>query len=169
MSSCAAGMSRSVTGYCHTLEGATGSASLNLLRDIDRTIDALLGTQKAGRGLIELVTGITETINSSPCDQPLDTDNVVESILVAAENELRGFLDILVQKRHSAISAPELQGDHGESIVTEYDSTVDIFETLLSLHIDLKWAYMEHEAELEEAVGEVFASPDDIIRALKTG
>ena len=97
----------------------------------------------------------------------MDPNGSLESLAASAEDlvkeaisVLRGFDDVLEDSSIPTDDAETMSGGNNEAI-----------SCLQSLHdtmVDLRWAVLEHDADLEEPEGEVFKNVEDFLSDLKS-
>ena len=66
----------------------------------------------------------------------------------------------------AALDDDRLDGDHEEAVVNEYRETLDLLERMHAITTELRWAIMEHDADVDEVTGE-FDNAEDLIAHLR--
>jgi hypothetical protein len=143
--------------------GSIVRRDLNLLKTIDRTIDALR-EEKAKMDLHErMIAGQIERIKK--INRVIDEDGSLISMLEETRDIFAAFHAKLKMKCDSARNAPELKPEDG--VVEAY---CDIIESAASLHNtinDLCWVIGEHDADFDKVVpGGPYKTPEELFAAL---
>ena len=100
--------------------------------------------------------------------KPIDEDGTLCALFEEVESGLQGLHQLLIDKRDVARRAPELMGDHKSSVVDEYAAAIASVADLHNLMMDLRWAFGEHDADLEQPVGSAISSSEDLKAYLET-
>lgn len=143
------------------LRGST-ARSLDLLRHIDGTIDALVMTRKEMDAQREAFEGILPKLSGVPgklCEK--ETIPAFE----AAQDSLRRLVRNLRPRLDAARRAPELRADDG--VVEAYEEVIEAALALNSKIEEAKWAVLEHNADLEtDTKPLIMSDPAEIDRYL---
>jgi hypothetical protein len=142
-------------------------ADLGLLRAIDKTVDWLCDLQRKAASDISITNKIISVIISCEPETEIDPDDSICEALENWEKVLKETIDILKAKLLSARHDPELQGEREENVVCEYDNTIKTFSDLHDAVVNLRWAIMEHDADLSPVTGS-FTNPNDLIAHLNS-
>lgn len=114
----------------------SAETSLELLRKIDGTVDALSAMSKVVNGIADLYDSITDEINLLEVNegQYLDAEDRMVNALERSVSELKNLLTNLVQKRSSIDGDPRLRSHHCEALHSAYEeaeiSVVDMIESV---------------------------------------
>lgn len=120
--------------------------SLDLLRDIDGTIEALVMTRKEMDALREAFDGLLSKlydVQASLCERK------TIPALEKSQDSLRRMAQDLRGRLVAAQRAPELRPDDG--VVEAYEEVIDSILALNAKIEQTKWAVLEHNADLEKA------------------
>ena len=97
----------------------------------------------------------------------MDPEGAMESLAASAEglvkeaiSVLRGFDDVLEEAPIPTDDAEAMSGGNREAIVA--------LQRLHDSMVDLRWAVLEHDADLEEPEGKVFDNVKDFVVDLKS-
>lgn len=142
------------------------STTLDILRAVDLTVDSLSKEQRLISDLVGLCESFVERIAGLEATKVGNEDKLV-SQLEKAEEIAKDVLSGHGGRRQSAIRDPRLQGDHEETVVTEYERLMEHYEALIGCMSELRWAVLEHNADLETPEGEPFDSAEDMIADLR--
>lgn len=154
-----------VRGFCDSVS-ATSASNLKLLSDIERTVDWLSGFRKQIEGEAAFAEKFREAVACASV-KTIDSDDSIRDKIVDSEDKLKKLVAILGQKKQAAIRDPGLRGDNQTAVVSEYDQTIETVKTLHDAMAELRWAIMEHDADLEKAVSKPFSTAEDAIKDLK--
>ena len=99
--------------------------------------------------------------------KPIDADGTVATLFEEAEEGLEKLYQLLIRKRGFARNAPELEGDNKDAVVDEYTEAISAIADLHNLMGELRWAFSEHDADLEKTAGRAISSPEEMRAFLK--
>ncbi|MFQ5644702.1 MAG: hypothetical protein ACE5FQ_13545 [Thiogranum sp.] len=155
-----------IDGLCQSAGQAAETVSLGLLRAIDDTVESLARARNMTKGLVKVTRALTQSIHT--CDEnTLDADEATCGQLEVAEAALSSTLHMLTYKRLYAVRDPKLNDHHEDAVVDAYDQTIEIISHLHDAIIDLRWAVMEHDADLESPTGEPVDNVSDLMTRLQ--
>lgn len=120
--------------------------SLDLMRDIDGTIEALVMTRKEMDALREAFEGLLPKVSDVSvvlCEK--QTIPAFEQ----SQDSLRRMTQDLRARLNAARKAPELRPDDG--VVEAYEEVIDAIFALNAKIEETKWVVLEHNADLEKA------------------
>lgn len=153
-----------VLRFCATVsEGST--ANLALLKAIDETVGWLSAIQKEVEGFLGKAHKFTEFIKSCDRKAEIDPGDEISACILLAEKNVRGLVEYLSRKRQSAVDARELIGSNKKTVVSEYNQTIEKYSELHDAMLDLRWAIMEHDADLSK-VSRDYADVEELIKDL---
>lgn len=139
------------------LRGST-ARSLDLLRNIDGTIDALVMTRKVLDAQCEALSSRLTKLSSIPgvlCEK--ETIPALE----ASQESLRRMAESLRPGLEAARRAPELRADDG--VVEAYEELIAAVSGLNQEVEKFRWAIIEHNADMEGPhQAKVLSSPQEI-------
>lgn len=149
--------SRSMELMSEHLRGST-ARSLDLLRKIDGTIDALIMTRKEMDALREAFEGLLRSLEDAVA--PLCEKTTIPALEQSQESLKALYVD-LTQRCVAARRAPELRPDDG--VVEAYEEVIESVAALNQEIETVRWAILEHNADLESPQqAKVFSNPKDI-------
>jgi len=140
--------------------------SLSILRAVDETVEGLAAEEKALNGLMGLALSLIETVNNCERQQMIDPDDILVERGEKSEAALRDAVGQLELKRAAAFADPDLNGDNESAVVLGYDRTIAVAKGLHDALVDLRWAVMEHDSDLDVA-GEATNDPEEAIARLR--
>lgn len=158
----------------HTVErlrrfGAEAASAnrLELLKAIEKTFDALALECRRVSTLVDYGELLIESIETTPAASALDASGAIARQLEETERGVRDeAIPMLTAKRDAAYADPLLRGEYCDGIVSAYEELISIMERFYDTTVKLRWAVMEHDADLEEPIGGVFDSPVDLVRSI---
>lgn len=155
--------------YINYSQTVSGVANLYLLRAVQETVDSLRLLQSN----FEMFTGIAvkqiaivSKARTAGARGPIDHEGKVTAALEENENILKNLYQQMQRQRQAAFDDPELTGEHEETIVLEYDRSMERAETLHQVTRDLRWEIMEHDSDLEKPSGKIYQSSKDLISSI---
>jgi|GEM_PF-3393003 hypothetical protein len=166
-------MTEYADGNEHTVERlrrfgdeAASANRLELLKAIEETLDALALERRRVSTLIDNGEMLIESITKSST-MVFDQDGELTQQLERIERGLREeSIPTLIAKRNAAYADPQIRGDYCDGIVSAYDELISRMEKLHDTTVNLRWAVMEHDADLEKPIGDEFQSPADLLRSI---
>ncbi len=139
----------------------TGTKNIALLKAIDQTIDWLTRIQNMARVDADYAEKTAAAIATCARENPIDQESQLCNAFAEAETVLEEFHAALTKKRDAGRRAPELVGDHKDAIENEYARALDAVAALHTAMGDLRWAIMEHDADLAPVVA-AFSTAEDM-------
>lgn len=148
---------------------STETVSLDLLRAIDGTVDALNGLVKVVDGFADLCSSITADANSAEVveGEYLDEDDQAIDALSRTSIDLKDYLSVLVRKRGSIDHDPRLCDHHCDALHDAYEAAeLAVAELIESAQI-ARAAIIAHDLKAEPRGGpEIFATVNALIANL---
>jgi hypothetical protein len=152
-----------VRQFCESVsDGAT--KNLRLLSAIEQTISWLSWMQSRAKADAQFAATEAEKLKMVPRIKTIDADGTLCALFEELEENLNRLHSCLLKKKSLALEAPELNGDHKDSIVGEYTNAINAIGHLHNEIIELRWAVGEHDADLETPENIAFSTA----KALKT-
>lgn len=149
---------------------STETVSLDLLKVIDGTVDAMTGTTKIVDGLVSLVAGVSNEVNGMTAveGEYLDAGDFVIETMARTASELKDFLTVLVRKRAAIDRDPRLHDHHCEALHDAYEGTINAVAELIEALESARAAIISYDLKAEPRGGpEVFDTVNDLIANLR--
>jgi len=141
--------------------------SIQLLNAIETTVSALCYDRSFYSAIANFSHKMTEAIKKSESSEEIYSDETHLDGLLKAQEKIHNLYDLMIAKRHSAISDPRLTDEDG--VANEYTETIAVIAELHNNLNDLRWAIGEHNARISgEGRGEILRSPKDVEKYLDT-
>lgn len=156
-----------VRQFCESVSEST-TKNIRLLKAIEQTVDWLVWVQNRAKADAVFAAKAADHLKKCERVRPIDEDGTLCALFEEVESGLQGLRQLLIDKRNVARSAPELQGDHKTSVVDEYTAAIAAVADLHNLMMDLRWAFGEHDADLEQPGGPAISSAVDLKAYLET-
>ncbi len=144
----------------------TAGASLDLLRAVEMTVDALRKEQTLLSAFIKTGRNLQECVQNLLHSEVIDHDDSTAQLLEQVEKKAQDVYDLYTRKMQSAIDDKKLNGDHKEDVVSEYKQTLELLAEFHNLLSELRWAIMEHDADVAEEAG-TYSNIEDLSAHLK--
>lgn len=145
--------------FCESISAET-TKNLGVLKAIETTVFWLSVIQDKANAEFGLAAKAAEAIKTCDYEKPIDTEGKLAGIIEDTEAGLNDLYNKLISKRQAARKAAELDGEDKELIVDEYTSAIAAIADLHNAMTDLRWAVMEHDADLEKDTGKTYADVD---------
>ena len=136
------------------------SRDIGLLGAIESTLDALSLSENEIKGLANFAEEASERIAGLTPQKQIDPEGKIVDLLEKAQERVHEYYLALIIKRNSAIADTRLCEEDG--IVEAYK---EIISTAADLHNglnSLRWAIMEHDADLDTPTGRVFTNANEL-------
>lgn len=146
------------------LMGVGAVRTLDLLRDIDGTIEAISHHCQLLNAAASSFVAVKNSIASGEASKVIPEENVVP-VLEKLQDSLVKSYEESKAKMHCAINDPRLSDEDG--VVDAYSRLLDALASLNTLTEDLRWSILESNADKE--VGHtpvVMSEPGDIDKFL---
>ena len=72
------------------------------------------------------------------------------------------------QELDGAWEASSMSTDHAEDVFVSNEEAVGTLQKLHDAMVDLRWAVIEHDADLEEPEGQAFDNVEDLVADLRS-
>jgi hypothetical protein len=131
----------------------------------DQTVQFLSRLRTFITAVHHSVQAALEVIHSCDIEEPLDPAASTVGRIERAESVFRKTIEEYKSKRDSAFRDQALVGEHERRVVQAYSDVIEALKLLHDAASDLRWAVMEHDAELDNRLTE--GSAEDIIAAIK--
>ena len=145
---------------------AAGTANLELLRAVDSTVRSLTTLVDLGNALDRGTGDHADRIRAGLPTTAIDLGGEIAAKYEAAENKIADLVALLKSGRQSALDDRALDGVNRESVVEAFQLAVDVYSRLFASLEELRWAILEHDADLSETSGP-FQNAEDLIVSLK--
>jgi len=148
-----------------TYSTAVTGTSLDVLKAVELTVDALVKEQSLLKDFANTAYGLIEAIESCVENGEIDPDDRLNDELVRTESTLRLLFN---QYNNCIVSARvdrKLNGEHEESVVREYKNTIEFINDLYDATYELKEKVMEHDVDYSEKSGS-FTNSGDLLAHL---
>ena len=160
-------ISPGIKAFSGQIQAAAASATLDLLRAVDETVDALTRIQRMLRYDIDMANWLVDAVLVDKERKEIDPEDMLDNLLEKGENSIREAIEGMKIRRRAATEDAELKGFHEDSVVSEYDNTIEQLTDLFNAIEQLRIVVREHDADLSHDVGP-FTSADELIAALNT-
>jgi hypothetical protein len=140
--------------------------SLELLRDIESTIEALQYDQRLCEPLCTLATTCSDRLRTSERVKELDPTGKIEATMLRAQGAAKALYDELIRRRQAARADHRVKDEDG--LVDEFSRTISCVADLHNAINALRWALGEHDADLSPISGPAFESVDDLLDHLES-
>ncbi|RDH88682.1 MAG: hypothetical protein DIZ77_07280 [endosymbiont of Seepiophila jonesi] len=145
----------------------SATTSLDLLRAVDQTVDALSRQQRKLMPNLEMAHWLLGMLERAKVThEAIDPDGELDRGLERAEIATQSHVEVLKAKQDAAFRDSKLRDHHEEAVVAAYQETIglasDIFDAVEALRIYIR----EFDADASGSTGQAFTSAEDIIEAL---
>jgi len=136
-------------------------SSLDLLRKVEATVQFLVRLRARVDADCKYAATTAELVRACTVEKELDPDDSIVSIYESAEKQLQELHRTLRKKQDSARRTEELDGDHKDHIVNEYQQTIESVSYLHDELEELRWAVMNHDGRVS-GVAATITSGDEL-------
>jgi len=146
---------------------SAAETSIELLNNIERTVDSLSMAQRTFESLGREIYTLAGNVQAISSGSTFDPNGEVVDCFEKAETETAQYVEVLEARKDSTKEDPQLRGDHEDNIVMEFERTIDRVLNCHNALIELRWALLEHDADLDEPSAEgPFDDADVLIQSL---
>jgi len=142
------------------------TTSLHLLGLVDQTIDALSYEQNRLSNHLQSVDELVLRVKSCETETEIDPEDKIQELLLSVEEGLCELYSVCKLKIDAAVQDNQLNGDHENDIIYEYQRTMDAVSRLHNANEQLRFLIMEFDADLSPVTNS-FNNADDLIAHLK--
>lgn len=140
--------------------------SLETIKAVDDTVDALVTYQRELSDLASVIHDVLERVINCTDGVALDPNGDIVDCLEESQDLLRA-IHLSYSNKENAISGNgNLKNEHKEAVISEIRNFLGLAYELNDLTEQLKWAVVEHDADLSESVGE-FDNVEDLVKHLR--
>ena len=143
------------------------STSLHILNAVDKVVDKTLADQRTLSGLVGIAQSLTESIENCDREAMIDPDGEGAAACEKTERGMRTVVASLENRIASAVADPKLISDNQTAVVTEFENLMAVAKALHDAMVGLRWAVMEHDADLDSDDGKVFNTAEELIADLR--
>jgi hypothetical protein len=152
-----------------TIARTAETVSLDLLRAVDGTVDALAGVTKVVSGFVSLLSGIAAEVAASEVveGEYLDPDDKAIDTLERAAGELKDYLTRLVRGKAAIDGDPRLSNHHCEALHDAYEAAMNAVAELVEALQTARAAIITHDLKAEPRDSESFTTASSLIASLR--
>ncbi|MBI5437484.1 MAG: hypothetical protein HY936_00750 [Nitrosomonadales bacterium] len=143
---------------------SANAATLELLRNVDTVVDRLSKLQDIYAEHIRVAREAADHIKHCKPNRVIDPKDVACDLLSAAEGALQVQVAVLRKGLASAYADVELRGSNKEAVISEYKRTITVTADLHNSVLDLRWAIMEHDVDLEKPGSKQYTDVDEMFK-----
>lgn len=143
---------------------ADSQFSLDYLRALDAVIDVVIDARNNAETIEKVCSQILAHLaETGGYDNPLDPNGKLTPKSVSAEAAVRETILALHNLDWSRLPA-----EHAEEVSERNGEAITALQKLYDALVDLRWAIIEHDADLEEPEDKAFDNVDDLIADLRS-
>ena len=143
---------------------ADSQFTLDYLRAVDAVITLATNVRNNAEIAEELCTKILTVITESGgFEEPIDATGQLETKSVSAEVVVRKTILAL-----QALDGSKLPKEHAEDVSVSNEEAIGALQKLHDALVELRWAVIEHDADLEEPEGKTFDNAEDLVADLRS-
>lgn len=150
---------------CESVDATTHAASLRLLNAVEQTVDSLVAEQAIIESIGNLVRSHTLGTDCK-VTEVIDPDGKIADKIEQTEVLMIDRLSMFKTRRVAALSDPDLNGTHEESVVMEFERTYNMLAELIESMSILRNQIKEHDADLDSH-DESFDNVTDLVAYLR--
>ena len=143
--------------------------SLHHLRAVDAAVDVATNVRNDAETTERAIKTILERLTKSDgYEAPIDPENKLAPISASAEAAVRQTICALQESRKAWEKSP-VSEEHGEEVLERIEEAIDSLKKLHDEMVNVRWAVIEHDADLEEPEGKKFDNAYDLVADLRSG
>ncbi len=136
-----------------------------LQRVVDETVENLTHLACYLTAVHHIVQGAAELLEVCSSTKVIDPDDRLSSIIEQVENAIEHTIEMMKGKRSSALMDDDLYGRNEKRVTEAYSRTIKAYAALHDAAVRLRWAIMEHDADLSP-VSDAFENMEDLVASL---
>ena len=142
--------------------------SLYHLRAVDAAINVATDVRNfAETGERAIKQFLVRLAESGGYEEPIDPANKLASMSASAESAVKETIRAF-QELDGAWEASSMSTDHAGDVFVSNEEAVGTLQKLHDAMVDLRWAVIEHDADLEEPEGQAFDNVEDLVADLRS-
>ena len=136
-----------------------------------KTVDAVIAVTVNLRNDAETADKVIERIvariaDSGGFSKPIDPDNTLEPLAASAEGVVKEAISAVREIADALDEAPFFAED-AEAASSASEEAIGALRSLHDRMVDLRWAVLEHDADLETPDGKVYDDVEELVADLK--
>ena len=141
--------------------------TLHYLKAVDAVIDVATETRNSAESSEWAIKQTLTRLNESGgCDKPLDPDGKLARLSKKVEDKVKEFI-LAIQMLDGEFDGSMIRAEDSAAVSVSYEEAVVALQKLHDVMVDVRWAVMEHDADLEEADSKVFKNAEDLVADLR--
>ena len=160
----------SLNGRIARIAKSAETLSIDLLSEIDETVDFLHGSVQVMAGLSKIMRAESEKIAALPVTESslIDPDDTAIDFLEQTVATLGNILPVIAGKRAAIVRSDALEIHHREALDDAYRATAEAVGDLIEAADDFRRAIIRHDLAAEPRDTETFFSVGALISALRS-
>lgn len=150
----------------YTKVRADSQLSLYYLRAVDVVLDGTTEARNNAETAERAVRHFTQLVESGNFDRPIDQEGGLEEVAALAETTVRDLIQA-TQKLHDSLLQSVIPKDDAEVLSESSEGAIYALQKLHDAMVDLRWAVVEHDADLEKPSDQRFGSAEELIAELR--
>lgn len=160
-------VSPGIQAFAGQVEGGAHTGSLDLLRAIDRVVDALFEQQSKLRPDLEMAHWLLDMLEKAECNgKALDPDYELDNLLDKAEGALKAYINNLRIRKNSAEEDGRLTGHHEDAVISAYEDTIELVSDLFEATEEIRVYIRELDADVSSTADGTYTTAQALIEAL---
>ena len=145
---------------------ADSEFSLHYLRLVDAVVDGTINMRNNAETSESAIMQALAELQDGGFEEPLDPTDSLASLAASAEVSVKKAISALRGLDH-AFEGSAFSGEHVEAMSDSSQDAVHALERLHDAMVDLRWAIIEHDADLEEPEDKAFETVEELVADLK--
>ena len=145
---------------------ADSQFSLHYLRIVDAVVDGATNLRNNAETSESAIMQVLAVLQNGGFEKPLDPTGALASLAVSAEAVVKEAISAL-REHDDALEGPAFSGEHVEAMSDSSQGAIHALERLHDAMVDLRWAIVEHDADLEEPEDKAFETVEELVADLK--
>ena len=142
--------------------------SLYYLRAVDAAIDTATDVRNFAQSVEPAIKKFLSKLDESGgYKEPIDPEGTLASISASSEAAIKEAIHAL-QEIDDAWEKSQIPVEHAEEVFEGNGQAIDALQKLHDAMVDLRWAVLEHDADLEEPTGKAFDNVEDLFSDLRS-
>lgn len=141
--------------------------SLHYLRRVDAVVNETTKMRENAETSEAAIMQVLAVLRNGGFEEPLDPTGALASPAASAEAVVKEAISVL-RELDDALEGPAFSGEHAEAMSDSSQDAIHALEKLHDAMVDLRWAIVEHDADLEEPEDKAFKTVEELVADLKS-
>ena len=147
---------------------ADSQFTLYYLRAVDAVINVATDVRNnAATAALAIDQFLARLAEPAGYDEPIDPTHKLAALSASGEATVKKVISA-IHEMDGAWEGSSISPEHAEDVSVSNKETIGALEKLHDAMVDLRWAVLEHDADVEEPEGQAFDNVEDLVTDLSS-